>query len=232
MRAFDGLPPVASRRDVLAAGLAGGFLLAFHLPVRAANEPEQRPDTSAGQFAPNAFIRIDHAGKITLIMPQVEMGQGVYTAIADDPRRRTRCRFQPRVRSSRRRRTTSSTAIRSSGSRSPAIPIPSAPSGSRLRKAGAAARAMLIAGRGGDSGRSIRRAVQRRQRQGHPRGERARAGLWRARRRGAATVRPRRSAAQGPEGFHAHRQAAEAARHARQSRRHGASTASTRCCPA
>ena len=82
MRAFDGLLPVASRRDVLAAGLAGGFLLAFHLPVRAANEPEQRPDTSAGQFAPNAFIRIDHAGKITLVMPQVEMGQGVYTAVA------------------------------------------------------------------------------------------------------------------------------------------------------
>jgi isoquinoline 1-oxidoreductase beta subunit len=82
MRAFDGVLPVASRRDVLTAGLAGGFLLAFHLPVRAANEPEQRPDTSAGQFAPNAFIRIDHAGKTTLVMPQVEMGQGVYTAVA------------------------------------------------------------------------------------------------------------------------------------------------------
>ena len=33
-------------------------------------------------FAPNAFIRIDKAGAITLIMPQVEMGQGIYTAIA------------------------------------------------------------------------------------------------------------------------------------------------------
>ncbi len=31
---------------------------------------------------PNAFIRIDHAGKTTLVMPQVEMGQGVYTAVA------------------------------------------------------------------------------------------------------------------------------------------------------
>lgn len=80
MRAFD--RPLASRRDVLAAGLAGGFLLAFNLPVRAVNEPEQLPDTTAGQFAPNAFIRIDHAGKTTLVMPQVEMGQGVYTAVA------------------------------------------------------------------------------------------------------------------------------------------------------
>jgi isoquinoline 1-oxidoreductase beta subunit len=35
-----------------------------------------------GKFAPNAFIRIDEAGKTTLVMPQVEMGQGIYTAIA------------------------------------------------------------------------------------------------------------------------------------------------------
>ena len=70
-----------SRRSVLKAGLAGGFVLAFHLPVRAANEPNQPSDNSAGRFAPNAFIRIDPAGKTTLVMPQVEMGQGVYTAI-------------------------------------------------------------------------------------------------------------------------------------------------------
>jgi isoquinoline 1-oxidoreductase beta subunit len=71
-----------SRRLLLKGGLAGGFTFAFHLPVRAANEPEQLPDTTDGQFAPNAFIRIDHAGKTTLVMPQVEMGQGVYTAVA------------------------------------------------------------------------------------------------------------------------------------------------------
>ncbi|HEX3501878.1 MAG TPA: molybdopterin cofactor-binding domain-containing protein [Xanthobacteraceae bacterium] len=70
-----------SRRAVLKSSLAAGFTLAFYLPVRAANEPEQTPDTTAGQFAPNAFIRIDHTGKTTLVMPQVEMGQGVYTAI-------------------------------------------------------------------------------------------------------------------------------------------------------
>ncbi|HKX07473.1 MAG TPA: xanthine dehydrogenase family protein molybdopterin-binding subunit [Stellaceae bacterium] len=45
------------------------------------NEPEQPPDNPAGQFAPNAFIRIDRSGKTTLVMPQVEMGQGVYTSI-------------------------------------------------------------------------------------------------------------------------------------------------------
>src|ERR1700682_5620287 len=71
-----------SRRALLTGGLAGGFLLAFHLPVRAVNEPVQPPDVTDGKFAPHAFIRIDNAGKTTLVMPQVEMGQGVYTAIA------------------------------------------------------------------------------------------------------------------------------------------------------
>jgi isoquinoline 1-oxidoreductase beta subunit len=82
MRIRDNRMPTASRRAVLKAGLAGGLVLAFHLPVRAANGPEQPPENPAGQFAPNAFIRIDHSGKTTLVMPQVEMGQGVYTAIS------------------------------------------------------------------------------------------------------------------------------------------------------
>src|SRR4030088_1597171 len=73
-----------SRRVLLSGGLAGGFLLALHLPLQAlaANEPGQPPDVTEGKFAPNAFIRIDRAGKTTLVMPQVEMGQGIYTAIA------------------------------------------------------------------------------------------------------------------------------------------------------
>jgi isoquinoline 1-oxidoreductase beta subunit len=72
-----------SRRALLTGGVAGGFLLAFHLPLRAAvNEPVQPPDVTEGKFAPNAFIRIDGEGATTLVMPQVEMGQGIYTAIA------------------------------------------------------------------------------------------------------------------------------------------------------
>ena len=35
-----------------------------------------------GSFAPNAFIRIADNDVVTLVMPQVEMGQGVYTSIA------------------------------------------------------------------------------------------------------------------------------------------------------
>lgn len=71
-----------SRRGLLAGGLTTGFLLAFHLPLRAANEPVQPPDSTNGKFAPNAFIRIDETGRTTLVMPQVEMGQGIYTAVA------------------------------------------------------------------------------------------------------------------------------------------------------
>jgi isoquinoline 1-oxidoreductase beta subunit len=70
-----------SRRAVLSSGLAGGVLLAFRLPAFAVNEPEQPPDSTAGKFAPNAFIRIDGSGKTIFVMPQVEMGQGVYTAL-------------------------------------------------------------------------------------------------------------------------------------------------------
>jgi isoquinoline 1-oxidoreductase subunit beta len=77
-RTSDGV----SRRALVTGALAGGFLLAFHLPVRAVNEPVQPPDSTSGKFAPNAFIRIDQAGHTTLVMPQVEMGQGIYTAVA------------------------------------------------------------------------------------------------------------------------------------------------------
>jgi len=65
-----------SRRSLLKAGAAGGlaagFLLGFRLPLARA----------AGEFEPNAFIRIAGDGGITLIMPQVEMGQGTYTSIS------------------------------------------------------------------------------------------------------------------------------------------------------
>src|SRR5471032_1698418 len=70
-----------SRRSLLASGLAGGLLLAFHLPLRAFNGPVEPLNYVAREFAPNAFIRIDRSGRTTLVMPQVEMGQGVYTSI-------------------------------------------------------------------------------------------------------------------------------------------------------
>ncbi|MDB6045726.1 MAG: aldehyde dehydrogenase [Gammaproteobacteria bacterium] len=68
-----------SRRAFLQAGTAAGsaFLLGFHIPLAQAADAAAR-----APFAPNAFIRIDPQGAVTLIMPQAEMGQGVYTSIA------------------------------------------------------------------------------------------------------------------------------------------------------
>jgi isoquinoline 1-oxidoreductase beta subunit len=82
MTVSDTISQGLSRRTLLAQGLAGGFLLAFHLPVRAADKPAPPPGGTSDKFEPNAFIRIDKAGKTTLVMPQVEMGQGIYTAVA------------------------------------------------------------------------------------------------------------------------------------------------------
>ena len=73
-----------SRRAALQSGLVGGLVLAFQWPLHAApvNERGQSPDHPDSQFVANAFIRIDESGKTTLVIPQAEMGQGVYTAIA------------------------------------------------------------------------------------------------------------------------------------------------------
>lgn len=68
-----------SRRDFfkISAGAAGGcFLLGFGLPARGRDAP-----TRSAPFAPNAFLRIDRAGKVTFVMPVIEMGQGTYTSI-------------------------------------------------------------------------------------------------------------------------------------------------------
>jgi isoquinoline 1-oxidoreductase beta subunit len=67
-----------TRRGFLQAGMAAGgvLMLGFYVPL-GAHASAEKPI-----FAPNAFIRIDRQGTVTLIMPQVEMGQGIYTAVA------------------------------------------------------------------------------------------------------------------------------------------------------
>jgi Molybdopterin-binding domain of aldehyde dehydrogenase len=78
-RKRSGAEPTVTRRVFLEGTLAlgGAFVVGFYVPSAGA-----AADTKGGVFAPNAFIRIDKSGRITLIMPQVEMGQGIYTAIA------------------------------------------------------------------------------------------------------------------------------------------------------
>jgi CO/xanthine dehydrogenase Mo-binding subunit len=64
------------RRDFLkltaTSAVGGGLLLAFGVPARG--------ETSA-RFAPNSFLRIDRAGKVTFVMPHIEMGQGTHTSL-------------------------------------------------------------------------------------------------------------------------------------------------------
>ncbi len=71
-----------SRRQILTAGAAtgGGLLLGWHLDAQAGVLGAAAKATRS-VFAPNAFIRIGTDGRITLIMCQVEMGQGTYTSM-------------------------------------------------------------------------------------------------------------------------------------------------------
>jgi isoquinoline 1-oxidoreductase beta subunit len=71
-----------SRRDFLVTGAAacGGLVLGFRIGARRAFAADAAA-AQAATFAPNAFIRISADGRVTLVMPQVEMGQGVYTSM-------------------------------------------------------------------------------------------------------------------------------------------------------
>src|SRR5712671_4905342 len=69
------------RRSFIKAGaaLAGSLIIDFAIPL---GECPALAQAAAPPFAPNAFIRINRQGVVTLVMPMVEMGQGVYTAMA------------------------------------------------------------------------------------------------------------------------------------------------------
>jgi isoquinoline 1-oxidoreductase beta subunit len=67
-----------SRRGFLqaSASAGGGLLLSLSLPLGAGESRAASTD-----FVPNAFIRIGSEGPVVLTMPYVEMGQGTYTSI-------------------------------------------------------------------------------------------------------------------------------------------------------
>ena len=67
-----------SRRAILTGGLlaGGGLVLGLRLPSLA------RAADTVAEFMPNAFVRIESSGAVTLIMPDAEIGQGIYTSAA------------------------------------------------------------------------------------------------------------------------------------------------------
>jgi isoquinoline 1-oxidoreductase beta subunit len=90
----DDRQTAVSRRTFLrfsvsvAAVAGGGLMLGFSVPARSQGDIRKTviggdgvETPQSGVFAPNAFVQIDTAGKVTLIIPKVEMGQGVYTSI-------------------------------------------------------------------------------------------------------------------------------------------------------
>jgi isoquinoline 1-oxidoreductase beta subunit len=74
-----------SRRSfVQGTGLLLGFALtgARTDPVFAAPDLQVTENEVTGTFAPNGFIRINPTGAVTLVIPMIEMGQGVYTSLS------------------------------------------------------------------------------------------------------------------------------------------------------
>ncbi len=69
------------RRFLTVSAVVGGGLLIGFTTGRAISVADAAEKAASEPFAPNAFIRIDPNGQITLIMPYVEMGQGTYTSI-------------------------------------------------------------------------------------------------------------------------------------------------------
>ncbi len=72
--------PVLSRRSLLRGGAAmlGGLVIGIELPGRRVRAAEP----GAEGAALNAFVHVPAEGPVRLIMPAVEMGQGVYTSQA------------------------------------------------------------------------------------------------------------------------------------------------------
>ena len=66
---------VSRRRFVqlAAAAVGSGLVLSVAIPARARS--------GAGPSVLNAYVRVDATGRVTVVMPKVEMGQGTYTAL-------------------------------------------------------------------------------------------------------------------------------------------------------
>ncbi len=73
---------VSSRRDFLklVTTVGAGLTLAMNLPVALA--ADAAVTVTAGDFEPNAFVRIGTDNSVTVIMKHLEMGQGTFTGLA------------------------------------------------------------------------------------------------------------------------------------------------------
>ena len=130
---------VSRRSFLVTTTVAGtGFLLGVRIPERRRQGGEDGATVSLGAepFAPNAWVRLDETGDVTILVHKSEMGQGVWTALPmivaeemDADWRRVRAARAP-TRPEYDTATGGSSSVRESWD--------------ALRRAGAATRAMLI----------------------------------------------------------------------------------------
>ncbi len=76
-----GPAPALSRRGFLQASAAFGGGLMIGWVARAEAEVGDYQKPVAGDFAPNQFLIVNPEGKVAVISPSIEMGQGTYTAL-------------------------------------------------------------------------------------------------------------------------------------------------------
>ena len=178
------------------------------------------PAAGPPAFAPNAFVRIGADDLVTVVLPQAEMGQGIYTAlpmlVAEELEvglDQVRVEHAPG----------DDRLYANPGSRLPGDGRLDLGAGVlRADAAGGGRRPHHAGRRGGTELERRSRLVPGREGHGHPRWDRAEADLRRGGRAGGEAAGARQGRAQGPEGLHPHRHAREAARHAVEGQRDGA----------
>ncbi len=70
-----------SRRTFLRVGTVAGAGLALGVWLPTASHPDAEGEKTGDDFVPNAWVRIDHQGNVTITVAKSEMGQGVRTAL-------------------------------------------------------------------------------------------------------------------------------------------------------
>ena len=75
----DALDASLTRRRFIQAGAlaGGGLLLSVAIPESRTAFARQ----AGGPASLNAYVRVDVSGRVTVVMPKVEMGQGTYTSL-------------------------------------------------------------------------------------------------------------------------------------------------------
>ncbi len=74
-----GLPQISRRALLTGAAAGGGLAVAWALWPR---DYAQRADTIESETGFGAFLKIDRSGQVIVIVPQAELGQGVFTMFA------------------------------------------------------------------------------------------------------------------------------------------------------